>query len=84
MVRCPREMEKVIEMKISLGNLERVLHYHRWEENTVSNHMEQIEMQFQSSVNATECTVELFGERAGRNMSPVLTPQLDIITIQKQ
>ena len=27
-----------------LENLERVLHYHRWEENTVSNHMEQIEM----------------------------------------
>lgn len=56
----------------NLGNLERVFHYHRREENTVSNQMEQIEMRFHSSVNATECTVELFGELAQRSPVPTL------------
>lgn len=61
MARRPREMEKVIEMKITLGTWKECSITTDGEENPVSNQMEQIEMRFQSSVNATKCTVELLG-----------------------
>lgn len=43
--------------------------------------MEQIEMQFQSSVNATECIVEIFGELAQRNR--IFSPNFDVNTFEK-
>lgn len=52
------------------GIWERLYHYHRLEGNIESNQMEQIEMQLQPSVNATECIVEIFGNLAQRNMKP--------------
>lgn len=39
----------------------------------MSNQMEQIEMRFQSSVNATECILELFGELAGEGSTPPIS-----------
>lgn len=87
MLRCPREMGKGHRDENNLGNLERGLHYHRREENTVANQMEQIEMRFHSSVNTIAYTGTTWGAGAKDHEPcphPLVSPLLDINTIQKQ